>query len=212
MKDLEEAYREVRGKHLVPMASEVRGLVAALLEGHSRIDQITARAKGVERFVEKALKKDDDGKDRYPNPLQEIQDQIGARVVVFYLSDVEAVAETLKKHFRVRESKKVQPEQRRAFGYVGQHFIFWIPKDVRGGERVEDDVTEVFELQVKTLFQHAWAEAEHDVGYKERELKVPLTDGHHRALAFTASQAWGADQVFDNLIAGRPPLGGGAPK
>jgi ppGpp synthetase/RelA/SpoT-type nucleotidyltranferase len=44
-----------------------------------------------------------------------------------------------------------------------------------------------FELQVKTLFQHAWSEAEHDLAYKPSE---PITPHQQRQIAFTAAQAW----------------------
>jgi len=53
-----------------------------------------------------------------------------------------------------------------------------------------------FELQIKTLFQHAWSEAEHDLGYKPTTV---LSHDQKKRLAFTAAQAWGADQVFDEL-------------
>ena len=55
-----------------------------------------------------------------------------------------------------------------------------------------------FELQVKTLFQHAWSEAEHDLGYKPGV--KPLTPDETRRLAFTSAQAWGADHIFDELF------------
>lgn len=53
-----------------------------------------------------------------------------------------------------------------------------------------------FELQVKTLFQHAWSEANHDLGYKSSKA---LTDDQIRRLAYTSAQAWGADRVFEEL-------------
>ena len=55
-----------------------------------------------------------------------------------------------------------------------------------------------FELQIKTLFQHAWAEADHDLGYKPGT--VPLTSAQRRKIAFTSAQAWGADHMFDELF------------
>ncbi|MNL70650.1 hypothetical protein D3C87_1956870 [compost metagenome] len=66
---------------------------------------------------------------------------------------------------------------------------------------IDDDadrakVPEFFELQVKTLFQHAWSEAEHDLAYKPSE---PLSTLQQRQIAFTAAQAWGADQIFEQL-------------
>lgn len=39
---------------------------------------------------------------------------------------------------------------------------YLIPPDLRGN-KVE---VNCFEIQVLTLFQHTWAEAEHDLGYK----------------------------------------------
>jgi len=62
-------------------------------------------------------------------------------------------------------------------------------------------IPEFFELQVKTLFQHAWSEANHDLGYKPGA--VPLTADAQRRLAFTAAQAWGADHIFDELFGER---------
>ena len=57
---------------------------------------------------------------------------------------------------------------------------------------------EFFELQVKTLFQHAWAEANHDLGYKPEGKE--LDQESKRLLAYASAQAWGADRVFDELF------------
>ena len=51
-----------------------------------------------------------------------------------------------------------------------------------------------FELQIKTLFQHAWSEAEHDLGYKEDK---HLNLDQKRRLAFTSAQAWGGPLFED---------------
>ena len=63
-------------------------------------------------------------------------------------------------------------------------------------ERDFEAVPEFFELQIKTLFQHAWSETHHDLGYKTRR---KLTSDERRQIAFTAAQAWGADKIFDEL-------------
>jgi ppGpp synthetase/RelA/SpoT-type nucleotidyltranferase len=49
-------------------------------------------------------------------------------------------------------------------------------------------------VRIKTLFQHAWAEANHDLAYKAPD---QLTTDQKRKVAFTAAQSWGADQIFD---------------
>ena len=74
-----------------------------------------------------------------------------------------------------------------------------IPSDVLEQSWDPAEIPGCFELQIKTLFQHAWSEAEHDLGYKPglRE----LGPDEIRRLAFTAAQAWGADEIFNELFA-----------
>jgi len=166
------------------------------LEGVRRIDRITARAKSVDRFVEKALRREEGGQLKYSDPLQQIQDQIGARIVVVYLSDVVRVAAVVENHFRMIEARDLIPESESEFGYFGKHFVCLMPTDVFDTEIVEGAGPRFFELQIKTLFQHAWSEAGHDLAYKPSS---ELSSLHKRKVAFTAAQAWGADTIFDEL-------------
>ena len=140
--------------------------------------------------------KQENGKRKYDEPLNQIQDQVGARIVTFYASDVERVRVEIERYFRFIESKKIIPESESEFGYEGRHFILLVPEDLIDEELDGDDSVEFFELQIKTLFQHAWSDAEHDLGYKP---SGQLTSDQKRRLAFTAAQAWGADQIFDEM-------------
>jgi len=128
--------------------------------------------------------------------LNQIQDQLGTRIVTFYKSDVNNFAEEIKKYFRYIESRQIVPDSERESGYEGRHFILFIPRDVFDDVVKEDESIPFFELQIKTLFQHAWSEAEHDLGYKP---SGDLSSDQEKRLAFTAAQAWGADQIFDEL-------------
>jgi len=83
------------------------------------------------------------------------------------------------------------PDSESEFGYFGKHFILKIPKEVGASGDIK-----FFELQIKTLFQHSWAEANHDIFYKSR---IKLSQTQKRKVAFTAAQAWGADQIFNDL-------------
>ena len=60
----------------------------------------------------------------------------------------------------------------------------------------EEHCPTFFELQIKTLFEHSWAEANHDLAYKPHS---ELNLVQKRKIAFTAAQAWGADKIFDEL-------------
>jgi putative GTP pyrophosphokinase len=195
MTSLVEAYAVRRETMLLPLAARLEAHLKGLFDTYPRIDRISARAKSVDRFIAKA-EKQTDGKPRYGDPLNQIQDQLGARIVTFYKGDVDKLTEEIKKYFRYIESRQIVPDSEREFGYEGRHFILFIPRDVFDDTVWEEETIPFFELQIKTLFQHAWSEAEHDLGYKPTG---ELTSDQKRRLAFTAAQAWGADQMFEDL-------------
>jgi len=206
---LEEEYRQRYEKALKPVALALRDHVAGCFEGQPRIDRISARAKDVKSFIAKA-KKEEAGARKYSEPLGQIQDQIGCRIITFVLADVERIDALIMKYFRAIEFEDHIPESEWEFGYFGRHYVLLLPADVVDGGIEPSMVPSFFELQVKTMFQHAWSEAEHDLGYKPGD--EPLTSVQKRRLAFTSAQAWGADQIFNELFEERegsvanPPL------
>lgn len=189
---LEESYRARHDDVLVLLAEKLELFLKNNLAGLERIDRVCARAKAVDKFVEKSGKTLNDGSKKYTEPLTQIQDQVGARVVCFYLEDVLKVQDEINKYFRPIESRAVTPESPSEFGYSGKHCILFLPEDILTG----DESITFFELQIKTLFQHAWGEAEHDLTYKP---SARISPDVSRKVAFTAAQAWGADMIFSEL-------------
>ena len=182
----------------MPLSVSLFELLTEHLGGHKRIDRISSRAKSVDRFVAKAGKMTDQGVPKYEHPLAQIQDQIGARVTVFYKSDVESVREALMRYLRPVESRDLVPASEWEFGYFGWHSVCLFPTELILPDWPAELVPNFFELQVKTLFQHAWSEANHDLGYKPE--RGDLTPDQNRLLAFASAQAWGADRAFDELF------------
>lgn len=199
--DVSTLYQERHEEFLLNMAKNLEDYVTSLISERrvERIDRISARAKDPARFDAKATKKTKEGEYKYQDPLEQIQDQIGLRIVVFYLSDVDVIEEELVNRFFQRiERKEITPDDTWQFSYFGRHFILQLPNEAftEGSDR--DALPFCFELQVKTLFQHAWSEAGHDLAYKP--MQGELSDEETRKLAYTAAQAWGADQVFHELF------------
>lgn len=195
IQDISAAY-QARYPGLKRVAENLTALIADLLAAAPRIDRVSSRAKSPDRFAAKVGKVDEAGDARYEAPLSQIQDQIGARVTVFYTSDVEMVGDFLEEYFQPLEREELLPESHWEFGYFGRHCICALPEDVIPADVDQRDVPRFFELQVQTLFQHAWSEASHDVAYKATSA---LTADQERRFAYTAAQAWGADRVFDEL-------------
>lgn len=162
-----------------------------------RVDRIVARAKSPDSFMNKTKKKNKDGSLCYSDPLTQIQDQIGARIIVFYLSDVDAARKRVMKYMTVAEHSSKEPESEWEFGYFGKHFVLSLPGDVVPSGVDPQTAPRLFELQIRTLFQHAWSEANHDIVYKAHGKLAPLKN---RQCAFAAAQSWGSDHIFQELF------------
>jgi ppGpp synthetase/RelA/SpoT-type nucleotidyltranferase len=195
-KDPIAVYEHRFDAHLQQVAGLLRDHLRELLADHPHIDGVLARAKKPASFSKKAQTVATDGRLKYPAPLSQIQDQIGARVIVFYLDDVANVAMVLNRYLKSIEEREVVPDSEWKFGYFGQHWIFALPDDVIPADVDLSEVPRFFEMQVKTLYQHAWSEANHDLAYKALQ---ELTPGQQRRFAYTSAQSWGADRVFEEL-------------
>lgn len=192
--ELESQYRFRYERILCPLTNRLDLYLKDVLKDCARLDRVSVRAKAVNRFLEKATRQEE-GIRKYTDPLNQIQDQLGARVVTFYLSDVKQISARIEEFFGSVEVQHVVPDSPSEFGYEGKHYILFIPADVKITPDDEDCPT-FFELQIKTLFQHAWGEANHDLIYKP---SGPSTVDQRRRVAFTAAQAWGADRIFEEL-------------
>lgn len=118
---------------------------------------ITARTKTVESFAAKAERRMKTGEPLYTNPLSEITDQVGLRVITYVREDVGAVANLLADEMTLIDDRDMGLETAREgrWGYASRHLIVGVE-----GER------QPASIQVRTVLQHAWAEFEHDIRYK----------------------------------------------
>lgn len=117
---------------------------------------ITARTKSVASFAEKA-ERSIDGRVLYTDPLSEITDQVGLRVITYLRDDVSAVANLLGDEMRLLDDRDmgVETASTGRWGYSSRHLLI-----AAEGEQQPASV------QVRTILQHAWAEFEHDIRYK----------------------------------------------
>ncbi|MDQ0778369.1 putative GTP pyrophosphokinase [Streptomyces aurantiacus] len=181
---------------LCSLVDNLTEVVSSDLAAVPHVDRISFRVKDPGSFFVKSNATLPDGSMKYSNPLREIEDQVAGRVIVFYFSDIQAVSGVLEDTFRRVESEAKEPEDESSFGYESYHHIFLIPEHHKpdGWER-EDDMPVTFELQIRTLFMHAWAEPQHDLGYKGDDISREV----RRKLAWVAASAWGADRTMDEI-------------
>jgi len=124
---------------------------------------VTGRTKSVASFAEKANRASDD-QVLYPDPLEQITDQIGVRVITYVHSDVAAVAELLDEELAILDDRDLGEEMARSgrFGYASRHLLV----EVNPGSDLPVLEGHRASVQVRTVLQHAWAEFEHDIRYK----------------------------------------------
>ncbi|MGV9801214.1 bifunctional ribonuclease/(p)ppGpp synthase [Mycobacterium sp. NPDC003449] len=118
---------------------------------------ITARTKSVASFAEKVDRRTADGQRLYSDPLVEITDQVGLRVITYLRDDVDAVANLLADEMRLLDDRDMGLETAREgrWGYASRHLLVGVEGEQQPAS-----------IQVRTVLQHAWAEFEHDVRYK----------------------------------------------
>ena len=90
--------------------------------------------------------------------LADITDILGLRVITFYIDDVDKVASAVERLFDIDWDNSVDKRKIHdtdSFGYLSLHYICSVP-----------DFPYRFEIQMRTLLQHAWANMDHDTGYK----------------------------------------------
>lgn len=144
----------------------VRRLIKHLLtDKEVNYASLFSRVKAKDSFIIKTKN------EKYQNPLLQITDVIGVRIVVYTKSDVEIVSKLIEEEFdidTVNSMNKADIMKVNEVGYLSVHYVaqlkgkhFEIPTFNKfKSENIK------FEIQIRTVLQHAWAEIEHAHNYK----------------------------------------------
>jgi len=113
-------------------------------------------------------------KNKYQN-LDEITDIVGCRIITYFEDDVEKIVNIIKEEFLIDEKnstdkkKILDPDK---FGYLSYHIVCSVNSGRAKLVEYKNYKDIKFEIQIRTILQHAWAEIEHDIGYKS-SVEVP---------------------------------------
>ena len=148
-----EEYREN-----LPMFKQMKGKIQEQLkEVFDEAGLIVASIEGRVK-TEKSLAGKLELKGAKYGSLGDITDILGLRVITFYIDDVDKVASAVERLFKVDWENSVDKRrlhQIDSFGYLSLHYIC-----------STEGFPYRFEIQMRTLLQHAWANMNHDTGYK----------------------------------------------
>lgn len=143
----------------------LKSLIVTLLNGKGiKPQSISSRVKKRENLSEKL-----DRPNKDYGALCEVTDICGIRIITYFKEDVDEAAAIIETEFSIDHENSVDmrkyddPDR---FGYQSLHYIVSLNKKrCRLAEYSRFSGLKA-EIQIRTVIQHAWAEIEHDLGYK----------------------------------------------
>lgn len=125
-----------------------------------------------------------------------ISDIIGIRIVCAFLQDLKVVERILTSTFNIIEIERKGADRTFCeFGYESTHVLVSVPEELKTGLPLPDGL--IFEIQMRTILQDAWAEVEHELVYKSEfsPFDLPLK----RKLASINASLSLADIIFQEI-------------
>lgn len=162
--DLLTQYRQ-----LLPVYEKMAEVIPERLKGFFAeagiiVATVEHRVKAEDSLAGKLKLKGDKYRDIF-----DVTDVVGIRVITFYIDDVDKVASVLERLFEIDWENSIDKRKAHeidSFGYLSLHYICRIPESSYTVAEHPELNKIRFEVQMRTVLQHAWANMNHDTGYK----------------------------------------------
>lgn len=157
------------------------------------IHQITSRTKDVD-----SLSKKIDRKQGKYESLADITDLVGIRIISYLESDVDLINGLIEEEFVIDKKNSIDKRLLKTdqFGYKSLHVVTSLSEQRSLLSEYTSYKGLKCEIQIRSILQHAWAEIEHDLGYKG---KISLPDNAKRSFNRLSALLETADIEFDRL-------------
>jgi len=191
-------YESVKGLY-EDFANRVASVLADCVAAKAIVTlSITPRAKDPDSFERKAaqLMPGAPNSPKYSDPMEQITDKAGVRVITYFLNTVEDVSRVISEQFEVLEKVLKASDDPARFGYQSLHYLVRYSETRTALPEYEKFKGLVAEVQVRTVLQHAWAEIEHDIQYKSPSV---LPRSIQRRFAALAGLVEIADREFQAI-------------
>ncbi len=170
-------------------------LFKLILTGHKvRVHSVTSRVKERDSLAAKLRR----NPGKY-SALADMTDIAGLRVTTYFEEDVEKVVRIIEQEFEIDvensgdRREKYDPDR---FGYLSWHQVVGLSAERKKLTEYRQFPELKAEIQTRSILQHAWAEMEHDLGYKSSQ-EIPKDA--RRRFSLLAGLLELADQEFNRL-------------
>ena len=186
-------------RELVPAFERLKTFVLEKL--HECIDKSGIVVSGIEARVkqEKSLAGKLELKGHKYTNLSDITDLVGARVVTFYMEEVDKISALIDGIFEVDWENSVDKRKllgKDTFGYMSVHYVCRVPESLFSDPAYPAINQFRFEIQIRTALQNVWATMNHDTGYKSG-VEVPAE--YLRSITRLAGLLELADDEFSRI-------------
>lgn len=174
--------------------NSIHKLLTVLLEQAGiPVHSIQYRVKEKDSFLTKCKES------RYTSPLDEITDVCGLRIITYTNKDVDDICKLIEDQFAIDPKHSINKADQlkdNEVGYLSVHYIAKLDSRRTKLEEYKPYSNIRFEIQIRTLLQHAWAEIEHDRNYK---FSGELPKDIKRRFHLVAGTLELMDREFDSL-------------
>lgn len=150
-----------------------------ILESDIKILSVTSRTKDEDSLVGKIEKK----REKYAK-ITDITDLSGVRIITYLEEELDKLEQLIGDNFEVLPEFSVNKKQTMEpdrFGYISINYVVKLKPERAELLEYEKYKDLRCEIQIPTILQHAWAEIEHDLGYKtEPELPKKIKREFYR--------------------------------
>lgn len=161
--DAVQWYAQNRGLYK-KLSEKIHNILLELLEESAiTIHVITNRAKEIDSFKNKI------NNPKYDDPLNQITDLSGVRIIAYVEDDLQPISKIIEEAFDIdteNSGDKAIELGTDKVGYKSIHYIAKIKENRSNLPEYKKFKDLKFEIQIRTILQHAWAEIEHDKNYK----------------------------------------------
>lgn len=192
MKLINKWYEDNKGTY-ERLSAKIESVIKEILEAEDiKYSSISSRTKELDSFNTKA------SQEKYDDPINQIKDLSGIRITCYVESDVEKISKVIENEFKV-DFDHYNNKSGNKFGYRSVHYVAQLNDSRLKITEFKIFTDMEFEIQIRTILQHAWAEIEHDRGYKFQDVLPEYSDIKNR-FAVIAGLLKLADAEFDSIV------------
>lgn len=152
----------------------VKGLLKELLRHNGVVVHTIDHRVKTEQSAKRKLSRPDVSYEGFSS----LHDLLGLRITCYFSDDIDRIAGIIGDEFQVDHSRSVDKGKQlgtREFGYRSVHRVAQISANRSELAEYHRYKSLRFEIQIRTVVQHAWAEIEHDLGYKQETIPEPMS-------------------------------------